>query len=905
VALTLSDALRQALTKNTIEPIYVLKFEGIDKYFSAVPVKSIPRYDDENLFYDLPGLNYDKPFISPKSRDYVIAQESSRSISQQIEPDKAGGTSATAMTFKIVDFQQEMSAIVSPGFTLPEFLGIGCDVYFTVTDGTSFPEDSITVMHGTVEESSAGPGFVRVTIAHPQNLLRQDFLSPFKSKLTEPLEFRSKVIQNNRYITREPLGNPVYVEYIYGVSLSVSVSDTGSQYNIQVTIINGVTTAKDVRKAIQDYLDSNRLVEVKSFGSESLIQVPQASTVLGDSNYVAVESVEGFFDDNLDADFQSYIKVEDEILKVTSVDSVNNKIYFDNTITNRGLFNSVFGVLGDVGDTVESFYVFEGNALTLSLKMMMSQAEDTQAITDLWGTIPSIGLLQNSVFFAGVDLSRDLGIVEGDFATMPGVFTERIVEQIVISGADSYMIVGGADIGTGNIEKTVSFKSKFNTLPVGCGIKSKFIDVPQFEALLERYSSDIPDYRFFIDDSIDMKEFLESEIFFPASLYLIPRKGRISVTITRPATGEENLFIFDSDVVTNPQNIEIGRSINRYFYNSIKWYYNRDSIDSDNYLDKSITINADSVQRFKRGVVPLLIESNGLRPDLGADQLIERNTRRMIDRYKNAPEYLSVSVPLAIGIPIEIGDTVVFGDELTQITDTTQGNRNFQPRLFEIINKTQNETDCQFTLLETAYGVNGRYGVIAPSSYVSSGATTTAIRLKKSFATGALDLEVEKWEPYVGQKVVIHNDDWTFVEETTIQSILGDNTGFLVAPALSSIAEDYIAEPASYSDVKNDTGWTKWKAIHCFFNPQVEILAGISATQFTVNVADQSKFLAGAVVRIHNFSYSIDSGTSDYVIDSVVGNLITLKKALPFIPASGQFVDLIGFKDGGKPYLYV
>jgi hypothetical protein len=904
MALTLSDALKEALSKNTIEPMFVLKFEGIPYYFSALPVKEMPKYDQGNIFYDQAGLYYDKPFLSPKSKDYIIAEESSNSITQQIEPDKSGGTSASAMTFKIVDYQQEMSKIISPSFTLDEFLGIGCDVYFTLADGTSFPEDSITVMHGMVEEASGGAGFVRVTIAHPQNLLRQDIIPPWTSKIvTDYFEFSSLVLQANRFFARDPLGNPISIAFVSGGALAVSVVDTGIAYNVQVTIVAGVTTARDVKKIILDTFETAKILDVKTVGDETTIQVVAGANTLTDSNYLKVETVSGLVDDNADAAFKTYVKVKGEILKVTSIDTVNNLIYIDAARDNRGLFNSFYGVTASPEDEVNSFYVFEADAIELSLKLMLSKAEKTTVTSQLWGYVPNIGAVANSVYFSESDIAREFGVTVGDTIDLDSVFTGRQIVDIITEANSSYVIVSGADIGLGSVEKEASFTSKWDTLPIGCGLKTRSVDVEQFEAIKEQYSADIVPYRFYIDESIDMKEFLESELLFPSSLYLIPRKGKISTTITRPATSEGLVFL-DSDVVLNPNNVEIGRSVNRYYYNSIKWYYNRDSLETDLFLDKNITVNTDSVQRFKRGVVPLLIESKGLRPDLDSDIYIERATRRFIDRYKNAPEFVNIIIPLAEGITIEVGDAVVFGDSQTQITDTTQGNRNFQPRIFEVLNKQQNKTDVRLFLLETAYQLGASYGTFGPASYLSNTATTGILRLKKSFSTGDLESEGEKWLNYVGQQVAIRTEDWTFYEESKISSILPDKSGFNISPLVSSVAEDMIVEPAVYTDTKNDDRWAKWKSVHCFFNPRVEITLGISTTQFEVSALDQDKFLPNQPVRIHSEDYTIDSGVDAFFIESVVGNLVTLKKALPFTPAAGQFIDLIGFKDGKSPYAF-
>ena len=85
--------------------------------------------------------------------------------------------------------------------------------------------------------------------------------------------------------------------------------------------------------------------------------------------------------------------------------------------------------------------------------------------------------------------------------------------------------------------------------------------------------------------------------------------------------------------------------------------------------------------------------------------------------------------------------------------------------------------------------------------------------------------------------------------------------------------------------------------------PQLTVVSGISATQFTVSAGDAAKMSVGQEVQIHSADYSVDS--VDVEVTNITGTTITTT-AIGFTPAAGQLVELVGFLDSGKPYrIYV
>jgi hypothetical protein len=898
MAYKLTKAFKDALARSSKDPQFILKIDGIDEIFGAVSVDIVPKYDMPGLYYNQPGLYYDKVFKSPNSRDWINLGNSTSSIQQQIEPDKAGGTSTNAMTFEVVDLGQRMSEIVSPGFVLEEILGRKAKVSFMLKGDTAYPVDAITVIDGTIDEVVALPGAIRITVSHPQNLLRQDFLPPFSSNSTGYFHYKSVVIQDILFLARNVDSPTIQVKYQYAGTPQVVVS----LYDITIDIVNGVTTADDVVSLIEGSASAFQLVQMEVVGSGTTVQVSTGGFVaLGNSSTIQVEDVSGLVMENSDPMFKTYVNIDDEILKVTSINTSTNTITVD--ISQRSLFKSKAPEIVEPETEVKSFYVIEGGCLDVALKMILSLNESQIIEAQFYGKVPGIGLVTNSVFFPSTTIQNEFSFVEGDIVSLDGIFTNRTIVSFESNGVDSWIIVSGANIGDGDGPLDATFSSKYNTLPIGCGIDSIHVDVERFEDLKATFPTTLPTYRFYITDSINMKEFLESQIFFPSGAYLCPRKGRISCAIARPAIGSPDTVTLDSSNVLEPETRYIVRGLNQNFYNSINWYFDEDSIESEDYLKKIITVDADSISRFKVGNRPLIIESKGLRTDLTAETFINNVTRRLLDRYKFVAEMVEVKVNLQVGIPVEIADTVIYGNSDVQLTDITQGSRDFQPRVWEVINKQQTPTDVTLTLLETKYSIDGRFGMISPNSYVGSGSTLGEIVIDKSFGTEIDEYETDKWIDYVGNNLLIRSLDWSVQYSCQLDGVSNVSGEKLIVSGLGSIpTAGMIVDLPTYEDSTANQG-KLLKALFCFYDPQVAVVSGVSNFSFNVSLSDAAKFVVGLPVRVHNDSYSIDSGESTIKVTSVVGTLITVNKTLGFTPSAGQKVDLIGFIDSGKPYV--
>jgi hypothetical protein len=444
----------------------------------------------------------------------------------------------------------------------------------------------------------------------------------------------------------------------------------------------------------------------------------------------------------------------------------------------------------------------------------------------------------------------------------------------------------------------VNFKSKYDSLPEGVALEPDQVDIDQFTYISELIGTSLPDLDFLLEEEMKVKEFIDSELFYPFGLYSIPRNGASSVAVTLPPLSDLTTKKIDVDSVTNATSLKISRSTNNNFYNAVVYKFNYNLIN-DKFLSGLIIKDEDSANRIKTGNKPLVIESKGMRRTSDISTYLNRQGSRFLDRYKFASESISVDVNYKTGLTIDVADTVIFGEGL-QVTDIKQGNRNFQPRIMQLVNKSFNffSGKISLQLLDTAFELDGQYGVISPSSLVNSGSTTTKIRLKPSF-TNELEIETNKWEQLIGLNILVHNEDYSFSETVKLKEIdLIDETALIIEPALSVAPdENFTVDLADYDD-SSPNAQRLAKDIHVFFTKEVEVTSGTSETVF--NVADSSFFFIGSIVEVHNRDFSRKS--IEARVTEIDGNQLTVDKNLGIIPESGDFVNFIGFTDEGLPY---
>jgi hypothetical protein len=613
-----------------------------------------------------------------------------------------------------------------------------------------------------------------------------------------------------------------------------------------------------------------------------------------------------------DSTLNYFVRVDDEIMKYTG----------RGTASLTGLTRAQNGTVADSHDEdteVESLYHLTGNPMDIALKIMLSgwngpfiSGVDVSAVNQIAPTEN----VANSLFFEGVDIEKEYGLVSGDYVTVTGSgsggnnVTLKQISSVVKTNLGSYLVITGVTFVTElNSPATVAFRSKYDTYGQGLKFKPSEIDVAEHERIKSIYLSAF-EMDFWIDDIPAAKDWIEQELYLPCACFSIFRSGRSSVAIhVGPLTSTTITELNRSNVI-NPQNLKLARSLTTNFTNTVRYHFNYNIV-----TNKFATIRAYestvSKERIPIGDKVFEVKSKGLTSANVADTLSENSALKFLGRYEFGAEYIKgIKLLFKDGYPLEIGDIVLVDHKDLQITDTSTGNRRGTKKLYEVLNKTFDIAtgDVQIDIVATQFSTGQAFALIAPASEIGPSAGTESIPLKKSFGTQAFESESRKWINFIGSAVLVRAPDFSYSEETTIDNILisGDDTTMVVDPPLGiPPGEDWIIEPVNYSDSTNASLNLAWKTNFAFQSPRVAITAGVSQLIFEVDPADIDKFLVGATVLVHNELFTDVAPEAEVTNVNTGTNRVTIDTATGFTINSTHLVSLIGFADGGQSYRWL
>lgn len=504
----------------------------------------------------------------------------------------------------------------------------------------------------------------------------------------------------------------------------------------------------------------------------------------------------------------TFVRIDDEVIEVGSI--VGTQLQG----CTRGALGTVAATHGDQTQ-VESVYRLQGTAMDLALKVMLSDADQTSYLDDFAISVMNwngVEASPGSIFFADKNLQRDYNVNIGDWIKTSG-FIEgannlsswTLIQDVIISDLGTTIVVDAAlayEISDGGVCEMLS---QYNTLgSFGLGLDVDEVDINEHQALGRSFLSDF-ELRFFLVDEIsDGKEWLEKEIYLPASCYSLPtdREGlaRVSVGIHKAPLPNRGIVTLSQDNIADPKSLSIKRSVNKYYYNAVVFLYEDTPIDPELRRRKITSAGTVAVATGNR---PLVIESRGLKKFYNADSLAADSASRLLERYKSAAEYIEkMEVLFRVGVQISIGDIVVLDPEGLNMLNSTDSNRSKEPLLMEVLNKDFDfKGTIKLDLIDTSFEIDARYGLVSPSSQLKQIISQTKFVISPLFATSVYGTaEYRKWIDLLRPAVKIRRRDFSEVFETVLTSVNLNTLEIQDVPDFT-IAEGDVIEFANYDNV--------------------------------------------------------------------------------------------------------
>ncbi len=170
MGLPLTDRTIDVLQKVSIEPQFVLEIDDVDTLYTATVIYKVVQIGDPDLEI---GDEWMIGSFTPVANQSTTVSMSvtSTEINQQLNPDKGAISSVSSMKISLVDINDEITELITPGMVVDDLLGRRARVYLGF-NGTSYPEDFVTIFRGIIDDIESEQGAVTLNIAHPDQKKR-------------------------------------------------------------------------------------------------------------------------------------------------------------------------------------------------------------------------------------------------------------------------------------------------------------------------------------------------------------------------------------------------------------------------------------------------------------------------------------------------------------------------------------------------------------------------------------------------------------------------------------------------------------------------------------------------------------------------------------------------------------
>lgn len=622
-------------------------------------------------------------------------------------------------------------------------------------------------------------------------------------------------------------------------------------------------------------------------------------------------------DGSYDPAVEPYILVDNEFMSYAATGVSPTQI----TVNQRGARGTI-AVAHNLGTTVTNSVQFQDNVINLALKIMLSGWDgpwmDGVQVSALGTSLDPLNPQPGGILFPnGVNVVDAYGITPGDTiyitgssASNDGTYVITDIQDDIGETSNLVIVTPALNLENPATGVSLAFRSQYDTFPTSCGLQNTPIEVDvalHQQYLFQFFSAGGYTERLFISDTQNGavgKDLIEGTLWLPIGVYSVTRYGRISLAVTKPPIAQQNLVFLDHTNVLDADKIKVTRSMNkRRFYNFVQFNY--DIRDDGTYAAQSNLLDTTSLTKIN-AISTLPINADGLRTELGGDAVVTQRGNFILNRYKNAAYEITIKVNWQTASLIEVGDVIALADNGNlHITNLNNGTRDLGTQLFEVIQRSLDikAGNASLTLLSSlGYQIGQRYATISPSSIVVTGSTTTSIEIRDSYGALYPGDEKKKWDGLTGLPIIVHDELWT---QSATAVLLGfdptDKYKMLVDPPLPFVPPvEYIVDVVSYGDGIDPKYIALYKTLYCFIDPSVPVASGTSNTVFDVAAASGDVLNVNLPILIHNPDYSILS--PEVNVASIAVDTITTGTSIGFTPASGETVELIGFKDGGGPY---
>ncbi len=182
MALPLTDTALQVSMQGNVTPTIVLEIDGLDTAFGSAHIYKYARIGDPDLYIGDDWTIGGYRLLDDQSAYVSFNSGSTTKITQKLDPSRAQVASVSSMVVSLIDKNEDVSRLVSPGQVLPDVIGRRATVRIGL-GGTAYPDDYVCVFRGVIQTVEAGSGFVNLILNNTEERKRASILAERNTKV--------------------------------------------------------------------------------------------------------------------------------------------------------------------------------------------------------------------------------------------------------------------------------------------------------------------------------------------------------------------------------------------------------------------------------------------------------------------------------------------------------------------------------------------------------------------------------------------------------------------------------------------------------------------------------------------------------------------------------------------------
>lgn len=248
----------------------------------------------------------------------------------------------------------------------------------------------------------------------------------------------------------------------------------------------------------------------------------------------------------------------------------------------------------------------------------------------------------------------------------------------------------------------------------GAGVDQSLVDVAGIEKQRDIF---IPtfQFRFFVEEKIEAKRWLEENIFTPINAYpIVKPDGKLSIklyTVPLPTFG---IPVLDDSNVLEPPAFDGNYRTGQSFVNEVIVSTEFDNI-AEKFLRQFFFEDSTSQVGFDE-VASVEIEAKGAQSDLRDDIVAKRIFNNLIFRFSKPAPVFSLKTFYQNQL-IGVGDSVILN--ASSVPNLVRGRRGGASTICEVISRSVNfeNGSVDLQLLATEFNADRKYGAISPANF--------------------------------------------------------------------------------------------------------------------------------------------------------------------------------------------